>query len=596
MQKESAHTKGGEFLLRDFDPKEIFTPEDFSDQQKMIAETTEEFVTKEVLPHIKELEEMKEGLAVSLLRKAGELGLLSVDIPEEFGGFGLDKTSTMLVAEKIGPSGSWAVSHGAHTGIGALPIVYFGTEEQKKKYLPKFATGELISSYSLSEPGSGSDALSARTTATLSKDKKHYILNGTKMWLSNAGFADVYITFAKIDGEKFTTFIIEKGFSGVSTGAEEKKLGIKGSSTRTLILENAEVPVENVLGEIGRGHIVAFNILNIGRFKLAASVTGAAKTVINESIKYANTREQFGKPIASFGLIKHKLAEMAIRTYVGESMVYRTAGMIDSILSDIDAKNPESSKMILKGIEEYATECAMLKVYCSEILDYVVDEAVQVFGGFGYSEEYPVARAYRDSRINRIFEGTNEINRLLASGMLLKRSVKGELPVLAQAKKLFDELLGGSRPSAVEGAGDLFAIERQLVSNCKKVAVLMMGAAAQKYLDKIADEQEVLATISDIMMEVYAMESSLLRVLKNVDRTSENEQQQQIQMVRVFINDAMFRIDSLAKQTLSTIASGDMLRTFLTALKRMTKFTPIDTFAARRSIAEAMSEKGVYSF
>lgn len=596
MQKESAHTKGGEFLLRDFDPKEIFTPEDFSDQQKMIAETTEEFVTKEVLPHIKELEEMKEGLAVSLLRKAGELGLLSVDIPEEFGGFGLDKTSTMLVAEKIGPSGSWAVSHGAHTGIGALPIVYFGTEEQKKKYLPKFATGELISSYSLSEPGSGSDALSARTTATLSKDKKHYILNGTKMWLSNAGFADVYITFAKIDGEKFTTFIIEKGFPGVSTGAEEKKLGIKGSSTRTLILENAEVPVENVLGEIGRGHIVAFNILNIGRFKLAASVTGAAKTVINESIKYANTREQFGKPIASFGLIKHKLAEMAIRTYVGESMVYRTAGMIDSILSDIDAKNPESSKMILKGIEEYATECAMLKVYCSEILDYVVDEAVQVFGGFGYSEEYPVARAYRDSRINRIFEGTNEINRLLASGMLLKRSVKGELPVLAQAKKLFDELLGGSRPSAVEGAGDLFAIERQLVSNCKKVAVLMMGAAAQKYLDKIADEQEVLATISDIMMEVYAMESSLLRVLKNVDRTSENEQQQQIQIVRVFINDAMFRIDAMAKQTLSTIASGDMLRTFLTALKRMTKFTPINTFAARRSIAEAMSEKGVYSF
>ncbi len=596
MQKESAHTKGGEFLLRDFDPKEIFTPEDFSDQQKMIAETTEEFVAKEVIPHIKELEEMKEGLAVSLLRKAGELGLLSVDIPEEFGGFGLDKTSTMLVAEKIGPSGSWAVSHGAHTGIGALPIVYFGTEEQKKKYLPKFATGELISSYSLSEPGSGSDALSARTTATLSKDKKHYILNGTKMWLSNAGFADVYITFAKIDGEKFTTFIIEKGFPGVSTGAEEKKLGIKGSSTRTLILENAEVPVENVLGEIGRGHIVAFNILNIGRFKLAASVTGAAKTVINESIKYANTREQFGKPIASFGLIKHKLAEMAIRTYVGESMVYRTAGMIDSILSDIDAKNPESSKMILKGIEEYATECAMLKVYCSEILDYVVDEAVQVFGGFGYSEEYPVARAYRDSRINRIFEGTNEINRLLASGMLLKRSVKGELPVLAQAKKLFDELLGGSRPSAVEGAGDLFAIERQLVSNCKKVAVLMMGAAAQKYLDKIADEQEVLATISDIMMEVYAMESSLLRVLKNVDRTSENEQQQQIQIVRVFINDAMFRIDAMAKQTLSTIASGDMLRTFLTALKRMTKFTPIDTFAARRSIAEAMSEKGVYSF
>lgn len=596
MQKETTYVKGGEFLLRDFDPQEIFTPEDFSEQQQMIAQTTEDFVNKEVSPHIAELEEMKDGLAVSLLKKAGELGLLSVDIPEEFGGLGLDKTSTMLVSEKIGPSGSWAVSHGAHTGIGSLPIVYFGTDEQKKKYLPKFATGELISSYSLSEAGSGSDALSARTTAELSKDKKHYILNGTKMWLSNAGFADVYITFAKIDGEKFTAFIIEKGYPGVSTGAEEKKLGIKGSSTRTLILENAQVPVENVLGEIGRGHIVAFNILNMGRFKLAASVTGAAKVVINESIKYAKTRQQFGKPIAEFGLIKHKLAEMAIRTYVGESMVYRTAGMIDTILESIDSKNPEASKMALKGIEEYAAECAMLKVYCSEILDYVVDEAVQIFGGYGYSEEYSVARAYRDSRINRIFEGTNEINRLLTSGMVVKRSVKGEIPILAQAKKMFDELLGGARPMATEGTGELLATERQLIENSKKVAVLLLGASTQKYLDKISDEQEVLGAISDIMMEVYAMESATLRVLKNVARKGEDHQRNQLQIARVFVNDAMFRIDTLAKQTLATIAAGDMLRTYLTALKRIMKFTPIDTFSARRMVAEAMGEAGAYSF
>jgi len=596
MEKTATHVKGGEFLLRAATPEEIFTPEDFSEQQVMIAQTTEEFIAKDVLPHIPDIEEMKEGVAVNLLRKAGELGLLSIDIPEAYGGLGLDKTSTMLASEKIGPSGSWAVSHGAHTGIGTLPIVYFGTEEQKKKYLPKFATGELVSSYSLSEAGSGSDALSARTTAVLSKDKKHYVLNGTKMWLSNAGFADVYITFAKIDGEKFTAFIIEKGFPGVSTGAEEKKLGIKGSSTRTLILENAQIPVENVLGEISRGHIVAFNILNIGRFKLAASVIGAAKTVIAEAVKYAKTREQFNTPIANFGLIKHKLAEMAIRTYVGESMVYRTAGAIDTILKGVDPANPDAPKQTLKGIEEYAIECAMLKVYCSEILDYVVDEAVQIFGGFGYSEEYPVARAYRDSRINRIFEGTNEINRLLTSGMLLKRAVKGEIPILVHAKKLFDEILGGGRPMMEEPSGDFLAAEQKLVANAKNTVILLLGAAGQKYLDKIADEQEVLGAISDMMMETYAMESALVRGLKIAQKQGEAKSAGAGQAIQVFVDDAISRIDNSARRVLAQIAEGDMLRTYMTVLKRMTKRMPVNSVGLRRHIAEHISEAEKYAF
>ncbi|MBM4167771.1 MAG: acyl-CoA dehydrogenase [Ignavibacteria bacterium] len=595
MEQKSTHVKGGEFLLRTFTTDEIFIPEDFSEQQIMIAQTTEEFIAKEVLPRIHDIEEMKEGVAVELLRKAGELGLLSIDIPEAYGGLGLDKTSTMLASEKIGPSGSWAVSHGAHTGIGTLPIVYFGTEEQKKKYLPKFAAGEWISSYSLSEAGSGSDALSARTTAVLSKDRTKYILNGTKMWLSNAGFADVYITFAKIDGEKFTAFIIEKDFPGVSTGAEEKKLGIKGSSTRTLILENAEVPVENVLGEIGRGHIVAFNILNIGRFKLAASVIGAAKTVIGEAVKYAKTREQFNSPIANFGLIKHKLAEMVIRTYAGESMVYRTAGAIDAILKDIDSANPEASKQILKGIEEYAVECAMLKVYCSEILDYVVDEAVQIFGGYGYSEEYPVARAYRDSRINRIFEGTNEINRLLTSGMLLKRSVKGEIPLLPHAKKLFDDILGGSRPMTDQPSGELLAAEQQLIGNAKNTVVLLLGAAGQKYLDKIADEQEVLGAISDMMMETYAMESALARGLKTVQMHGAEKSAGVVSAIQVLVDDGMSRIDTSARLVLARIAEGDMLRTYMTVLKRMTRRMPVNSVAMRREIADRLAEAERYT-
>jgi alkylation response protein AidB-like acyl-CoA dehydrogenase len=585
------YVKGGSFLLQETEASEIFTPEDFNEQHRMIAQTTSDFIDKEVLPRVREIDEQQEGLTVSLLRKAGEIGILSVDIPEEYGGLGLDKTCSMLVAEHVGRSGSWAVSHGAHTGIGTLPIVYFGTEEQKKKYLPKLASGEWISSYSLSEPGSGSDALSARTTAKLSPDGKTYVLNGTKMWLSNAGFADVYITFAKIDGEKFSAFIIEKGFPGVSTAAEEKKMGIKGSSTRQLLLDNAQVPVENLLGEIGRGHIIAFNILNIGRFKLGAAVVGASKKVISDAIVYAKTRKQFNHPIADYGLIKQKIAATAIRTYVGESMVYRTAGLIDRILESVDKKSPDAQKQALKGIEEYAVECSIIKVFCSEALDTVVDEAVQIYGGYGYSEEYPVARAYRDSRINRIFEGTNEINRLLIAGMLLKRSVKGSLGLLAAAKQMADDLLSVP-PENGESEG-LFPMERRSIANAKKIAVMLIGAAAQKYGEKLGDEQEVLGGISDIVMDVYAAESVMLRVVKNQTRHLASDAS--IDIVRAFVYESMGGVEQYAKEILAAIAEGDTLRTYLTVLRRLTKNLPVNTITLKRSIADALIEKNQYA-
>lgn len=592
MATTTTYVKGGEFLLREFESGEIFTPEDFTETHQMIAKTAEDFVNNEVMPRVHEIDEMRHDINVELLRKAGELGLNSIDIPEEYGGLSLDKTSSMIVAEKIGPTGAWAVSHGAHAGIGTLPIVYFGTPEQKAKYLPKFASAEWISSYSLSEPGSGSDALSARTTAKLSDDKKHYILNGTKMWLSNAGFADVYITFAQIDGDKFTAFIIEKDYPGVSTAPEEKKMGIKGSSTRQLLLENAQVPVGNIVGEIGKGHQVAFNILNIGRFKLGAFAVGGCKNIINEAVKYADQRKQFGKKLHEFPLIKHKIAEMTIRTFASDSMVYRTAGMIDNLVGSVDTKSPDASKLILKSIEEYAAECGMLKVYCSEVLDYVADEGVQILGGYGYSEEYPMARAYRDARINRIFEGTNEINRLLASGMVLKRATKGELNLFAYAKQLFDELMTPSFDS--NGEDELLATERKLVTNAKKITVLMLGAAAQKYMMSIQDEQEVLASVTDMMMETYAMESSLLRVLKRVEKTGEEANTLQCDIVRVFVNDTMGRVASSAAGILAAIAEGDSLRTQLAALKRLTKATPVNTFALRRSISDKIVEMGGY--
>ncbi len=585
------YKKGGSFLIEDTKPEDIFTPEDFSEQHRMIADTTKDFVESEVLPNVDKLEELNYDLSVKLLRKAGEIGLLSVDIPEEYGGLGLDKTSSMLVAENLGKAGAFAVSHGAHTGIGTLPIVYFGTEKQKQKYLPKFATGELISSYSLSEPGSGSDALSAKTVALPSADGKRFALNGTKMWLSNAGFADVYITFAQVGGDRFTSFILEKNYKGVSLGKEEKKMGIKGSSTRALNLDNVEVPAENVIGEIGKGHRVALNILNVGRFKLGASVIGGAKAVITESVKYAKTRKQFQVPIISFGMIRHKLGEMAVKAFVGESMVYRTAGLIDSILQNVDKKSPDASVLTLKGIEEYAVECSIIKVYASEILDYVVDEGVQVFGGYGFTEEYPVARPYRDSRINRIFEGTNEINRLLIPSMLIRRAMKGELPLMAAAQKLMEEVISFSAGES-QYAG-LLADEMNLASNAKKIGLLVAGTAFQKYMDKLEHEQEVIWHISDIAMEAYAMESVLLRVRKmaaaggkNIDFYAD--------LARAFAYGAIERVESHAKAGLAVIAEGDMLRTYLTAVRRLLKYTPVNAAYIRRNIADRLAEADRY--
>ncbi len=585
------YKKGGSFLIEDTRPEDVFTPEDFTEQHKMIADTTKEFVENEVMPNVDKLEELNYDLSVKLLRKAGEIGLLSVDIPEEYGGLGLDKTSSMLVAENLGKAGAFAVSHGAHTGIGTLPIVYFGTQGQKERYLPKFATGELISSYSLSEPGSGSDALSAKTVATPSADGRAFTLNGSKMWLSNAGFADVYITFAQVGGDKFTSFILEKDYKGISLGKEEKKMGIKGSSTRALNLDNVQVPAGNVIGEIGKGHRVALNILNVGRFKLGASVIGGAKAVITESVKYAKTRKQFQVPIISFGMIKHKLGEMAIKAFVGESMVYRTAGLIDSILQNVDKKSPDSSVLTLKGIEEYAVECSIIKVYASEILDYVVDEGVQIFGGYGFTEEYPVARPYRDSRINRIFEGTNEINRLLIPSMLIRRAMKGELPLMAAAQKLMEEVISSSAgESQFEG---LLADEMNLASNAKKIGLLVAGTAFQKYMDKLEHEQEVIWHISDIAMEAYAMESVLLRVKKMAAAGGKNIGFY-ADLSRAFAYGAIERVESHAKAALAVIAEGDMLRTYLTAVRRLLKYTPVNSAYIRRNIADRLAEADKY--
>lgn len=587
--KAKAPVKGGSFLIED--ATEIFTVEDFSEEQRMIAQTTHEFVMGEVYPAIGEIEHKNFDVMVSLLRKAGELGLLSVDIPEKYGGLGLDKICSMVVGEKVAINGSFAVTMGGHTGIGSWPIIYFGNEQQKRHYLPKLATGELIAAYALTEPHSGSDALAAKTRAVLSEDGKYYILNGTKMWITNAGFADVFIVFAKIDGEKFSCFIVEKGFPGVSTGKEEHKMGILGSSTRTVELQDARVPVENLLGEVGRGHIIAFNVLNMGRFKLGAACVGGAKLALKESIAYALERQQFNKPIASFGAIRHKLAEMAIRIYAVESMVYRTAGLIDDAVHGLDADDTEG---ILKGIEEFAIECSINKVYGSEMLDYVTDEMVQIYGGYGYSEEYPAARAYRDSRINRIFEGTNEINRMLIPGMLMKRAMRGDLPLLQASQKLMDELL--SFPSFEEEDDQLLAQERRAVRNAKKVGLMIAGLAAQKYMANLSEQQELLIGIADIIMEVFAMESVLLRTIKYAQNNGEQDAALRIAATRTFVSDAMDRVDLKAKSMIAAVSEGDTMRTNLAALKRFTKHMPINTIEARQAIAVKLCEVGRYIF
>ncbi len=540
-------------------PADIFTPEDFNEEQRMIAKTTADFVNNEVLPRIHDLENQTRtqnfDLTVSLLRKAAELGLLAGDIPAKYDGLELDKVCQMLVSEYISRTGGFSVSIGGHTGIGTWPITFFGTPEQKAKYLPKLGSGEMLAAYALSEPGSGSDALGARTKATLNAEGTHYVLNGTKMWITNAAFADIFIVFCKVDGEKFSAFIVHKDCPGVSTGKEEDKMGIHASSTRQLILENALVPKENLLGEIGRGHLIAFNCLNLGRYKLGGGVVGGAKAVLEHAAKYAQERKQFDKPIASFGAIKQKLGEMVARIYATESMSYRSAGLIEDILKGVDADDSES---ILKGIEEYAIECSIMKVYGSEMLGFVADEGVQIYGGYGYSEEYPVARAYRDARINRIFEGTNEINRLLIPGMLLKRAMKGELPLMAATQKIVDELM--SPPSFDEDDDAPLAAERKAIANAKKIGLFIAGVAVQKYGAKLNDEQEVLMAASDIFMDVFAMESGYLRALKSVERVGEAKSRDLIVATQVFINDAVGRIELAAKRILPTLSEGDNLR------------------------------------
>ena len=587
--------KGGAFLLESISPQEVFTPEEFNEEQRLIAKAATEFTIGELEPVRDDIETQKEGLLPELLRKAGELGLLSGDIPEEYDGQALDKVSVILMMEKMSQGGgSFMTAYAVHTGIGSLPIIFFGNKDQKKRYLPKIASGEKIMAYALTEPEAGSDALNAKTTAVLSPDGKYYLLNGQKQFISNAGFADVFVTYAKVDGNKFTSFIVDRNFEGVSLDEEENKMGVKGSSTRSVIFSDAKVPVENVLGEVGKGHVVAFNTLNIGRFKLGGGCLGGSKVALQEAVSYAKKRVQFGRPIAEFGMIKQKIAEMVIRTFTLESMVYRTAALVDRILKKIDYNADDAGIQMANGIEEYAIEDSINKVYSSEVLDYIVDEGVQIHGGYGYIHDYPIERGYRDSRINRIWEGTNEINRLLIVDMLTKRAMKGRLPVLVAAQKVANELLT-LRPKVETDDGKL-TLQKEMVEISKKIALLVAGAAVQKYMAKLADEQEILALISDIIIEVFAMESALLRALKSMERTGDEKAQIQKAIVRVYTNDGFNRVEGFAKQALSAIAEGDTLRTLLSGLKKLTRFTPVNTVALRREIANYTIKMGRYPF
>ena len=583
--------KGGSFLLESPQPSDIFTPADLTDDQKLIGQTAEEFVLKEVFPFIKDLENKKPGLMPQLVKKGGEVGLMGGGVPEEFGGAGLDKIATTVLTEKLSIYGGFAVTHGAHAGIGTLPIVYFGTEAQKKKYLPKLATGEWIGAYCLSEPQAGSDAQNSLTRAELNKEGTHYILNGQKMWITNGGFADVYIVFAKIDGEKFTAFIVERTFPGFKPGNEEHKMGIHGSSTTPIFLENCRVPKENLLHEIGRGHIVAFNILNAGRFTLGASCVGGSKHVLVSASKYAKERKAFGKQIGEFGLMKEKLAEMAIQIFAVESMVYRSSGNIEAAMVAASGSG-DKIQNTMKVLEEYAIESSIAKVYGSEMLDFVVDEGVQIFGGYGFHEEYPVCRAYRDSRINRIFEGTNEINRMLIIQMLMKRAMAGQLPLIPAAMKLADEILAG--PSLEETPEGVLAAESRVVANSKKMFLQAAGGAVQKFREKLADEQELIGALSNVVMEIYAMESCLLRAQKAAAAKGESASQTMIDAARVFISDAAERVEHEAKRAISAIHEGDMLTTQMAVLKRFAKRAPVDTIALRRRVAAAVQAQDRY--
>ncbi len=563
---------GGAYLISETDPANVFTPEDLTPEHLEIARTTRDFFDKEVAPHVEEIENGDKDLAVAILRKGAALGLESVLTPEQYGGMGMDLMSVMIVAEQLARDGSFAGWHGAHAGIGSLPLLLFGTPAQKEKYLSKLSSCELVGAYCLTEPQAGSDSLATKTRADLSEDGTYYTLNGQKMWITNGGKAGMYTVFAKIGGEKFSAFLVERAFPGVNPGHEEKKMGIRGSSTTAVFFDNVKVPVENLLGEIGRGHIIAFNILNLGRLKLGPFAIGGAKSVLQTSIAYAKDRKAFGKSISEFGMIRHKLAEMAIRIYATESMTARTVGLIEGQLDGFTWDDPAAATRIMKAAEEFAPECSIIKVYASEMLDYVTDEGVQIHGGNGFSQEYSVERAYRDSRINRIFEGTNEINRLLTSGMILKRAAQGKLPLMKAVKALMEEVLSG-------GKGD------GLVANAKKIGLLLMGIAFEKYGVELEKHQEVLAGIADVMMETFAMESAQLRTQKTgvgVDLTA------------VLLQSSMARIETFARPVLAACSDGDALRTNMAVLRRFAKFDPIDEIAARQRIAERLISAGRY--
>ncbi|KYG28371.1 acyl-CoA dehydrogenase family protein [Priestia endophytica] len=580
--------KGGSFILEDIDPAMVYTPEDFTDEHKMIAKTAADYIDKEVLKEVEHLENHEFDRSVKLLKKAGDLGLLGGDIPEEYGGLDLDKISSALVAEKFSKAGGFSITHGAHVGIGSLPIVLFGTEQQKQTYLPELASGDKIAAYALTEPGSGSDALGAKTTARLNEEGTHYLLNGEKQWITNAGFADLFIVYAKVDGEHFTAFIVERTAEGVSTGPEEKKMGIKSSSTRTLILEDARVPKENVLGEIGRGHIIAFNILNIGRYKLGVGAIGASKHAFELAVKYTNERKQFKTKISQFSLTKEKLATMAAKIYATESSVYRTVGLFEERMGSLNEEERKDGGKVAASIAEYAIECSLNKFFGTEVLDYVVDEGLQLHGGYGFMEEYEISRLYQDSRINRIFEGTNEINRLLVPATYLRKGVKGELPLFEKAQALQEEMM---MTRAVEAGEGLLNQEENLVKNGKKIALLILGLIAQKYGKKAAEEQEILANAADIISEVYAMESVLLRTQKAVRATGEEKNQLKVRYTEIFCQEAFQKIEHHAKETLSYVEEGDSLRMMLSALRKFTKYIPKNMIAKKREVAEVLIEQ-----
>lgn len=594
LQGQGVSLKGGEWIIKESNPHDTFIPEDFDEEQKMVMDMCHQFLHTEVDPVLDRIDKMEPGLMPSLMEKAGEQGLLSTSFPESLGGLGKDFITSTIVNEGLGGGYSFSVAIAAHTGIGSLPILYFGTEEQKEKYIPKLASGEWKGAYGLTEPNSGSDALSAKTTAVLSEDGKHYILNGQKCWITNGGFADVYTVFAKIDGDKFTGFIVERGFEGFTQGPEEHKMGIKGSSTVQLYFQDCKVPIENVLGEIGKGHVIAFNILNIGRLKLDAATLGGAKRAADTSVQYANTREQFKLPIAKFGAIRHKLADMCIKLWVCESALYRTAKWIDDTEKALEANGTPFNKALLGAAEEFAIECAMLKVYGSEMLDFVVDEGVQIHGGNGFSDEYLISKAYRDSRINRIYEGTNEINRLLTVDMVLKRAMKGKLDLMGPAMNVQKELM--SIPdfgSEDEGA---FAKELKYIANFKKAILMVAGAAVQKLMMSLDKEQEVLMNIADMAIETFHAESALLRLIKLADRNGEAATALQTDIVKTYIYDAADKINKAGKDALNSFAEGDELRMMHIGLKRFTKVEPFNSKDARRRIAAKMIADNRYSF